>query len=589
MQFFVVWTFVMIMGNLAASSQQLAGGVGPTGVLKDGVSSASLEKAGENHLMKDDEGVLKYFPKLSDLEMNTSLENGANDSIKTVERKVFDNRDETGHVTGNKTVVEKTTETDVQPNGNVSKITETQVVIDEEGKESAEKSVTESETLTQTTPNNRSLTQTVDVKNVTDEEGNEINEEVIIKKEATVQPLTSATEVTKEILPGNKTNQLLATEKEEKLPLEETIRETCVESKNDTDKSDGRQKVERTEKTIEILPGNKTNEMLVTEKEEKLPSQEIIKEIFVETKNVTENGDGPLIVERTEKTKEILPANETNESIVTEKEERLPSQESISMTSVEESRNASENGDGPQKIERTEKTKEILPGNKTNEIVVTEKEERLPSQESISMTSVEESRNASENGDGPQKIERTEKTKEILPGNKTNEVIVTEKEEKLPSHETIKETSVETKNVTENVEGPLVVERTEKTKEILPGNETNEISVTEKEEKLPSHETIKETSVESRNVTENGDIPLIVDRTEKTKELLPGNETNEVVVTEKEEKLPSRETAVTPPKVVKKIRRRKACRCDSLLTLSVVTEELIERIARVVLKEMTTE
>ncbi|XP_050710285.1 uncharacterized protein LOC126995021 [Eriocheir sinensis] len=307
----------------------------------------------------------------------------------------------------------------------------------------------------------------------------------------------------------------------------------------------------------------------------------------VESRNASENGDGPLVVERTEKTTEILPGNKTNEVVVTEKEEKLPSHETIKETSVE-SRNVTENGDGPLIVDRTEKTKEILPGNETNEVVVTEKEERLPSHETIKETSVE-SRNVTENGDGPLIVDRTEKIKEILPGNETNEVVVTEKEERLPSHETIKETSVESRNVTENGDGPLVVERTEKTKELLPGNETNEVVVTEKEEKLPSHETIKETSVESKNVTDNGDGPLIVDRTEKTKELLPGNETNEVVVTEKEEKLPSRETSVTPPKVVKKIRRRKACRCDSLLTLTVVTEELIERIARVVLKEMTTE
>ncbi|XP_050738742.1 uncharacterized protein LOC127009578 [Eriocheir sinensis] len=675
MSLFAVCTLFLCLGNLGGSSLPLAGGASSAGHPNDKATTGTLEMALMNPRQKVDEGGLNDLPKMSALK---SMDSGTNDTIKTVKRKVFNNTDETGQVTGNKTVVEKTTETDVKPNGNVSKTTETQVVIDEEGKESGEKSVKERETLTETTPNNGSLTQTVDVKKVTDE--------VVIKKEATVQPLTNATEEkpkddkaatllfpkvgaddqsknktetvfnasgkndephkvertekTVEILPGNKTNEVLVTEKEEKLPSQETIKEIFVESKNFTEKGNGSLTAERTEVTKEILPGNKTNETLVTEKEERLPSQNSITMTFVEGRNATEKSDGPHKVERTEITKEILPGNKTNETLVTEKEERLPSQNSITMTFVE-GRNATEKSDGPHKVERTEITKEILPGNKTNETLVIEKEERLPSQNSITMTFVE-GRNATEKSDGPHKVERTEITKEILPGNKTNEVVVTEKEEKLPSQETIKETSVETKNVTENGDGPLITERTEITKEILPANETNEVVVTEKEEKLPSQETIKETSVETKNVTENGDGPLITERTEITKETLPGNKTNEVVVTEKEEKLPSqetikeasvetknvtengdgpliterteitkeilpanetneitvtekeeklpsRETAVTPPKVVKKLRRRKACRCDSFRTLAVVTEELVARIAAVVLKEMTTE
>lgn len=86
---------------------------------------------------------LEDLPKLADLGcIKTSLGRSTNDTDKTVESKVIYNTDEMRHETGNETVVEKTTEHDVTPNRTLSKTTETKVEIDEDVKESGQKSVT---------------------------------------------------------------------------------------------------------------------------------------------------------------------------------------------------------------------------------------------------------------------------------------------------------------------------------------------------------------------------------------------------------------------------------------------------------------
>ncbi|XP_050686937.1 titin-like isoform X35 [Eriocheir sinensis] len=473
MKLFVVWTLVLVLGNLGAGRQSLADGGGSKGLPQDGAASLTLEKTDVDPCRKQDEGGLKELPKVYDLtSMKPSLENGTHDTIKTVERRVINNTDEAGHLTGNKTVVEKTTETDVQPNRNVSKTTEAQVVVDEKGKESGEKHVTESETVTQSTPDNGTLTQTVDMKTVTDEKGNEINEEVVIKKEATV-----LTNDTKEKPKDDKAATLL-------LPKDD-------QGKNKTETT------EITEERKETLPDNTTHEVLVKEKEEILPSQNSTKVTSVETKNITEKGDGLQKTEITEERKEILPSNITNEDVL--KEEILPSQNSTKVTSVE-TKNITEMGDGLLKTEITEERKEILPSNITNEDVL--KEEIFPSQNSTTVTSVE-TKNVTEKGDGLLKTEITEERKEILPSNITNEDVL--KEEILPSQNSTTVTSVETKNITEKGDGLLRAEQTKERKETLPDNTTHEIVVKEKEEKLPSQDSTNETSVESKNVTYKGD------------------------------------------------------------------------------------
>ncbi|XP_050731422.1 titin-like isoform X8 [Eriocheir sinensis] len=201
--------------------------------------------------------------------------------------------------------------------------------------------------------------------------------------------------------------------------------------------------------------------------------------------------------------------------------------------------------DVPQKAERTEEHKEIMPGNITNEGLAKEKKEQLSPQESTIVTSVEK-KNVTEKDDGLQKVERTEEIKEILSGNITNEVLVNQKEEQLSPQESTKVTSVERKNVTEKDDGHQKVERTEEIKEIMPGNITNEVLVNQKEEQLSPQESTIVTSVERKNVTEKDDGHQKVERTEEIKEIMPGNITNEVLVKQKEEQLsPQESTKVT--------------------------------------------
>ncbi|XP_050716378.1 uncharacterized protein LOC126998587 isoform X8 [Eriocheir sinensis] len=350
MKLFVVWTLVLVLGTLGASSMSLTDGADSKGLLKDGTASTTLAKADVDPCRKFDEGVLTDLPKVSDLKsMKTSLESGTNDTIKTMERRVINNTDEAGHLTGNKTVVEKTTETDVQPNRNVSKTTDTQVVIDKEGKESGEKSVTERETLTQTTPDNGILAQTVEVKKVTDEEGNE-RKEVVIKKEATLQPLTNATV---EKPKDDKAATLLP-----KVGADDQGKNKTETIFSASGKSDGPQKVERTEERKEILPSNITNEVVLKEKEEILPSLNSTKVTSVETKNITEKGDELLKAERTEERKETLSDNKTHVVLVKEKEEKILSQDSTNVTSLE-SKNVTYEGDGKDVEKETVIQKEV--------------------------------------------------------------------------------------------------------------------------------------------------------------------------------------------------------------------------------------
>lgn len=299
MKLFLAWTIVCVLGVGSGSRLALAEGAGLKGLPFDAPATANAVKAALDPCRKPDEGGLKLTPTLTDQQDNKTSVTATNDTIKTVERKVFNNTDETGHETGNKTVVEKITETDLKPNGSVSKTTETKVVLDEEGKESGEKTVTESETLTETTPDNGTVTQTVDLKKVTDAEGNEIDEEVVIKKQTTVQPLANATkgkpQGTEE---ESKVSNATLTPKKEGTDNADKNKTEAKLGASVPGKSDEPQKIERIEKTKEILPGNKTNEILVKEKEEKLPSQESIKETSVESKNVTDKGDAGIDVEK---------------------------------------------------------------------------------------------------------------------------------------------------------------------------------------------------------------------------------------------------------------------------------------------------
>ncbi|XP_050739320.1 uncharacterized protein LOC127009885 [Eriocheir sinensis] len=121
--------------------------------------------------------------------------------------------------------------------------------------------------------------------------------------------------------------------------------------------------------------------------------------------------------------------------------------------------------DVPQKAVPTEEHKEIMPANITNGSLVTEKKEQLSPQESTIVTSVER-KNVTEKDDGLQKVERTEEIKEIMPGNITNEVLVKQKEEQLSPQESTIVTSVERKNVTEKGDGKDVEKETVVQKEV---------------------------------------------------------------------------------------------------------------------------
>ncbi|XP_050738333.1 titin-like isoform X50 [Eriocheir sinensis] len=394
MNLFVVGTILIWVG-LGPIVDSTGGVAGLPGLPEDNPRCAALVEAAKAEYRRLYEAGLKDAPNLMDLIL-TSLGIASNDTFKTTERKVFNNTDETGHETGKKTVVEKTTETDVVPNGTVSKTSETTVDIDEDGKQSGEKSVTERETMTGQTPNNGTIAQTVDVKKVMDEAGNEIKEEVVVKKELIVQPPTNTTDANL-IVPKVGADDKGNNETELKL--------------GGSGKSDGLLKVERTEEIKEIMPGNITNEVLVKQKEEQLSPQESTKVTSVERKNVTEKDDGLQKVERTEEIKEIMPGNITNEVLVKQKEEQLSPQESTIVTSVER-KNVTEKDDGLQKVERTEEIKEIMPGNITNEVLVKQKDEQLSPQESTKVTSVER-KNVTEKGDGKDVEKETVIQKEV--------------------------------------------------------------------------------------------------------------------------------------------------------------------------------
>ncbi|XP_050693211.1 probable serine/threonine-protein kinase kinX [Eriocheir sinensis] len=276
---------VLGLGPLVDST----GVAGLRGLKDDETRCAALVQAALAEYRKLYEAGLKDSPNIIDLIL-ASLGLASNDTVKTVERKVFDNIDETGHETGKKTVVEKTTETDVAPNGTVSKTSETKVDMDEDGKQSGEKSVTESETVTEQTPDNGTIAQTMDVKKIMDEEGNEIKEEVVIKKELIVQPPTNTTEEKQQ---DNEDANFIKSKNKTELKL------------GGSGKSAGPQKAERKEEIKEILPGNTTNEVLVKEKKEQLSPQESTKVTSVERKNVTEKGDGKDVEKETVIQKEV--------------------------------------------------------------------------------------------------------------------------------------------------------------------------------------------------------------------------------------------------------------------------------------------
>ncbi|XP_050740528.1 probable serine/threonine-protein kinase kinX isoform X45 [Eriocheir sinensis] len=394
MNLFVVQTILILLG-LGPFMESTGGVAGLPGLPEDNPRCAALVEAAKAEYRKLYAAGLKDSPNLMDLIL-TNLGIASNDTFKTIERKVFNNTDETGHETGKKTVVEKTTETDIAPNGTVSKTSETTVDIDEYGKQSGEKSVTERETVIGQTPDNETITQTVDVEKVMDEAGNEIKEEVVIKKELIVQPPTNTTDANL-IVPKVGADDKGKNKTELKLGASE--------------KSDGLEKVERSEEIKEILPGNITNEVLVKEMKEQLSPQESTKVTSVERKNVTKKDDGLQTVERSEEIKEILPGNITNEVLVKEKEEQLSPQESTKVTSVER-KNVTEKDDGLQTVERSEEIKEILPGNITNEVLVKEKEEQLSPQESTKVTSVER-KNVTEKDDGKDVEKETVIQKEV--------------------------------------------------------------------------------------------------------------------------------------------------------------------------------
>ncbi|XP_050687838.1 uncharacterized protein LOC126981164 [Eriocheir sinensis] len=268
------------------------------------------------------EGRLKESPKMTD-PMKTVSGIASKDTAKTKERKVFNNTDEMGQETGKKTVVEKTTETDVKSNGTVSKTLQTTIDVDEDGKQRGE---------------------------------NLIVPKVGADDKAKNKTESKRTEQRKEILPSNITNDVVK-EKEELLPSQESTNVTSVEERNITEKDDGLEKAERTEQRKEILASNITNDV-VKEKEELLPSQESTNVTSVEERNVTEKDDGLEKAERTEQRKEILASNITNEIVVKEKEELLPSQESTKVTSVEE-KNITEKSDGKDVEKETVIQKEV--------------------------------------------------------------------------------------------------------------------------------------------------------------------------------------------------------------------------------------
>ncbi|XP_050711065.1 titin-like isoform X2 [Eriocheir sinensis] len=400
MNLLVLWTIIVLgLGPLADST----GDAGLRGLPEKETRCAALVQAALREYRNLYAAGLHDSPHVMDLIL-ARLGIAPNDTVKTVERKVFDSTDEMGHETGKKTVVEKTTESDVAPNGTVTKTSETTVDIDEDGKQSGEKSVTESETMTGQTPDNGTIARTVDVKKVLDEEGNEVKEEVVIKKELIVQPPTNTTE---EKPQDNEDANLISP----KLGADDKG-ENKTELKHDASgKSDGPQKAELTEKIKDILPGNITNEVLVKEKKEQLSPQESTIVTSVERKNVTEKDDGLEKVERSEEIKEILPGNMTNEVLVKEKKEQLSPQESTIVTSVER-KNVTEKDDGLEKVERTEEIKEILPGNITNEVLVKEKKEQLSPQESTKVTSVER-KNVTEKDDGKDVEKETVIQKEV--------------------------------------------------------------------------------------------------------------------------------------------------------------------------------
>ncbi|XP_050696722.1 titin-like [Eriocheir sinensis] len=341
MNVFVVGTILILLG-LGPIAESTGGVGGLPGLPDNNPRCAALVEAAKAEYRKLYAAGLKDAPNLMDLIL-TSLGIASNNTFKTIERKVFNNTDEMGHETGKKTVVEKTTETDVAPNGTVSKTSETTVDIDEDGKQSGEKSVTEKETMTGHTPNNGTIAQTVDVRKVMDEAGNEIKEEVVIKKELIVQPPTNTTDANL-IVPKVGADDKGNNKTELKL--------------GGSGKSDGLLNVERTEEIKEIMPGNMTNEVLVKQKEEQLSPQESTIVTSVERKNVTEKDDGLLNVERTEEIKEILPGNITNEVLVKQKEEQLSPQESTIVTSVER-KNVTEKGDGKDVEKETVIQKEV--------------------------------------------------------------------------------------------------------------------------------------------------------------------------------------------------------------------------------------
>ncbi|XP_050701025.1 titin homolog isoform X10 [Eriocheir sinensis] len=452
MNLLVFWTIIVLgLGPLADST----GDAGLRGLPEKETRCAALVQAAFREYRKLYAAGLHDSPHVIDLIL-ARLGIPPNDTIKTIERKVLDNTDEMGHETGKKTVVEKTTESDVAPNGTVTKTSETTVDIDEDGKQSGEKSVTESETMTGQTPDNGTIARTVDVKKVLDEEGNEVKEEVVMKKELIVQPPTNTTE---EKPRDNEDANLIGP----KVGADDKGENKTELKLGASGKSDGLQKAELTEEIKEILAGNITHEVLVKEKEEQLSPQESTKVTSVERKNVTEKDDGLEKVELTEEIKKILPGNITNEVLVKEKEEQLSPQDSTIVTSVER-KNVTEKDDGLQKVERSEEIKEILPGNITNEVLVKEKKEQLSPQESTIVTSVER-KNVTEKDDGLEKVELTEEIKEVLPGNITNEVLVKEKEQLSPQEST-KVTSVERKNVTEKDDGKDVEKETVIQKEV---------------------------------------------------------------------------------------------------------------------------
>ncbi|XP_050711066.1 titin-like isoform X3 [Eriocheir sinensis] len=347
MNLLVLWTIIVLgLGPLADST----GDAGLRGLPEKETRCAALVQAALREYRNLYAAGLHDSPHVMDLIL-ARLGIAPNDTVKTVERKVFDSTDEMGHETGKKTVVEKTTESDVAPNGTVTKTSETTVDIDEDGKQSGEKSVTESETMTGQTPDNGTIARTVDVKKVLDEEGNEVKEEVVIKKELIVQPPTNTTE---EKPQDNEDANLISP----KLGADDKG-ENKTELKHDASgKSDGPQKAELTEKIKDILPGNITNEVLVKEKKEQLSPQESTIVTSVERKNVTEKDDGLEKVERSEEIKEILPGNMTNEVLVKEKKEQLSPQESTIVTSVER-KNVTEKDDGKDVEKETVIQKEV--------------------------------------------------------------------------------------------------------------------------------------------------------------------------------------------------------------------------------------